>query len=373
MISSEKAWYLIDDVEQLDSPALVFYKDRIIKNISLLKEGISDARRLRPHVKTHKTREITLLMLEAGITKFKCATIAEAEMLGSCKAPDVLLAYQPVGPKIKRFITLIKTFPATHFACLVDNESSLKAISGAAVEAGIQVRVFLDLNVGMGRTGITPDENALLLYQQAAADNGIRLMGLHAYDGHIHDTSLFIRKVNSALVLGLIMKFQESILKKGMSKPVIVAGGTPTFPLYAPLEDIECSPGTFVLWDKGYMDSFAEQEFLTAALVVTRVISLTDETKLTVDLGHKSVASENELSKRVFFLNAPNAQMVGQSEEHLLLYMGAGHGFKIGDVLYGLPVHICPTVALYGLASIIEQHRLTEEWAIIARNRKITI
>lgn len=373
MINTDKTWYLIDDADQLDSPALVFYKDRIIENISLLKQSISDVGRLRPHVKTHKTREITLLMTEAGITKFKCATIAEAEMLGSCEAPDVLLAYQPVGPKIDRLITLIKTFPVTRFSCLVDNDVSLKAIASAAVEADITIRVFLDLNVGMNRTGIMPDEKALLLYKQAAQEKGIELMGIHAYDGHIHDTSFFIRKVKGALVLDLIMKFQQQILQKGMPKPVIIAGGTPTFPLYAPLEDIECSPGTFVLWDKGYMDSFAEQEFLTAALVITRVISLTDDTKITVDLGHKSVAAENELSKRVFFLNAPDAQMVGQSEEHLVLYMGAGHGFKIGDILYGLPVHICPTVALYGAVSVVDQHKITDEWKIIARNRKINI
>jgi len=373
MTKPDKDWFLIADPSQLDTPALVFYKDRIAENISILKESISEVSRLRPHVKTHKTREITLLMLEAGITKFKCATIAEAEMLGSCKAPDVLLAYQPVGPKIARFIALIKAFPATQFSCLVDNEESLKAIAGAAVSAGVEVGLFLDLNVGMNRTGISPGEKAMALYKMAGKEKGIRLIGLHAYDGHIHDSSFFIRKVNGSLVLDMILKFQQEIIAAEMPKPVIVAGGTPTFPLYAPLEDLECSPGTFVLWDKGYQDAFAEQEFLAAALVLTRVISLTDDTKITVDLGHKSVAAENVLGRRVFFLNAPDAQMVGQSEEHLVLYLGANHGFKIGDVLYGLPIHICPTVALYGQANIVEEARVTGVWDIVARERKITI
>lgn len=373
MTKYAESWFLIDDVDQLDSPALVFYRERIIENIALLKQRVSDLSMLRPHVKTHKTREISLLLLEAGVTKFKCATIAEAEMLGSCNVPDVLLAYQPVGPKINRFITLMKTFPATQFSCLIDNEVSLKAIAEQAMLEGVEIRLFLDLNVGMNRTGIVADEKALELYQLAAQESGVKLIGLHAYDGHIHDASLFIRKVNGSLVLNMIRKLEEQILKAGMPKPVIVAGGTPTFPLYAQEEDIECSPGTFVLWDRGYQEAFTEQEFLTAALVITRVISLTDLTKVTVDLGHKSVAAENELSKRVFFLNAPDAQMVGQSEEHLVLYLGADHGFKIGDVLYGLPVHICPTVALYGQASIVEDHKIAGDWQIVARNRKINI
>lgn len=366
-------WYTIDHIDQLDSPALVFYPERIIENIRILKNSINDISRLRPHVKTHKSREITELMLKAGIYKFKCATIAEAEMLGLCKAPDVLLAYQPVGPKISRFISLIKTYPETAFSCLVDNEDIATAIASAARAEGITVPVFLDLNVGMGRTGILPGERAAVLYRQISNTSGLKIKGLHAYDGHIHDASYTTREQQWKLALSAIMEFKNKIMD--LPEPVIVAGGTPTFPFYAQLGDqhIECSPGTFVLWDKGYQDAFTEQRYLTAALVITRVISLTEETKITVDLGHKSVAAENELSRRVYFLNAPEAKMSGQSEEHLVLEVGKDHGFHIGDVLYGLPVHICPTVALYGRAGTVEDHQITGEWKIISRERKINI
>lgn len=362
---AQKSWYLIQDIVQLDSPALIFYPERIIQNISMLKNSIKEVSRLRPHVKTHKNAEITLLMLEAGIHKFKCATIAEAEMLATCKAPDVLLAYQPVGPKIDRFLKLIKAYPSTAFSCLVDNEDSLKAIAKAACAAGLEITVFLDLNVGMNRTGILPDEKALSLYQQAIDEPGLRISGLHAYDGHIHDADFSIRERKWKSVMRAIRSLEEEILILGLPKPVIVAGGTPTYPLYAQLEDMECSPGTFILWDKGYQDAFKEQEYLTAALVITRIISMTSDTMVTVDLGHKSVAAENELSKRVYFLNAPGAKFMGQSEEHLVLELGPDHGFKIGDVLYGLPIHICPTVALYRTANLVTQQKITGEWKII--------
>ena len=104
-------WYHIKNIEEIDSPAFVVYIDRVKENIHIIKSMIDDVNRLRPHIKTHKTKEICSLLLEAGISKFKCATIAEAELLGLVGAPDVLLAYQPVGPKLQRFIDLIKTFP----------------------------------------------------------------------------------------------------------------------------------------------------------------------------------------------------------------------------------------------------------------------
>src|SRR5207342_1159785 len=85
---------------------------------------IGDVDRLRPHIKTSKSPDVTKLMLKAGITKFKCATIAEAEMLAQSNAPDVLLAYQPLGPKLDRFISLIKKYSSTKFSCLTDNTNA---------------------------------------------------------------------------------------------------------------------------------------------------------------------------------------------------------------------------------------------------------
>jgi D-serine deaminase-like pyridoxal phosphate-dependent protein len=103
------------------------------------------------------------------------------------------------------------------------------------------------------------------------------------------------------------------------------------------------------------------------------VISLPDETKLCLDLGHKSIAPENELSRRVFFLNAPQLKTVSQSEEHLVVEAGVGHSFKVGDVLYGMPLHICPTVALYERVFTVNKNKVKGEWKTIARDRKISI
>lgn len=369
---AEQEWYIIDNVDELDSPALAFYPDRIKGNIAKLKASIDSVDRLRPHVKTHKSAEVTRQMIDAGITKYKCATIAEAEMLGACGAVDVLLAYQPVGPKVKRYISLVKTFPLTRFSCLVDNLSSLNELSVSAIESGLEINLFLDLNIGMNRTGILPDERALALYEKMSSTEGINAVGLHGYDGQIHDTSLSLRREKWLVGWSAINSLKDSILAKGLPKPVIVGGGSPTYPFYAEQADVECSPGTFVLWDSGYQ-RFEDQKYDVAAVLVARVISLLNETKLCLDLGHKSVAAENELTKRVSFMNAPEAKIVSQSEEHLVLELAQGHGFKVGDVLYGVPIHICPTVALYDRAATITGRRFTGEWDITSRNRKINI
>ncbi|BAU54374.1 D-TA family PLP-dependent enzyme [Mucilaginibacter gotjawali] len=370
---TEKEWYIIGDVDQLDTPALVVYPGRVKHNIALVKSMIDDVGRLRPHVKTYKNMEVTRLMLDAGITKFKCATIAEAEMLGMCKAPDVLLAYQPVGPKLKRFVKLILTYPDTKYACVIDNIHAATEISLIAVNNNIVIPVYIDLNVGMNRTGISPGNDARLLYMECAHLPGIIPVGLHAYDGHIHDEDINTRTRKCNECFEPIARLQADLKHKGYPEPVIVAGGSPTFPIHAKRENIECSPGTFVYWDKGYLSESAEQEFLTAALVVSRVISLPDETKICLDLGHKSVAAEKELAKRVLFLNAPELIMLGQSEEHLVAEAGKGHNYMVGDVLYGLPYHVCPSVALYERAITIENQQITGEWKNIARDRKITI
>ena len=366
-------WYHLKDIDTTDSPVLVVYLERILENISTLISIIDDVDRLRPHVKTHKTKEATELLMDAGINKFKCATIAEAEMLGIVAAPDVLLAYQPTVPKMKRFVELIKKYPATKFSCLVDNIFSAKNIADMAAENNISIPVYIDLNVGMNRTGISAGDEAIEFYKSCKNLNGIAPVGLHVYDGHIRTTNFAQRTIECDKAFEQVTAMQQVLIQEGFTEPIIIAGGSPTFPVHAKRKKIECSPGTFIFWDKGYRQSFEEQHFLTAALVITRIISLPGKKKLCLDLGHKSIAAENDLNNRVYFLNAPELKFISQSEEHLVVEAPEDHTYKVGDVLYGLPVHICPTVALYESAFVIENNETTTEWKIIARDRKISL
>jgi D-threonine aldolase len=366
-------WYEIKDIDQLDTPALVVFPERVKKNIETAIKMAGGTSRLRPHIKTNKSAEAIQLMQEAGINKFKCATIAEAELLGICKAPDALLAYQPQGPKLQRFIEVIKKYPGTLYSCLTDNISIAAEQSQAFYEEGLTVPVYIDLNIGMNRTGITPGSDAIELYKYIAGTKGITAAGIHAYDGHIRNPNIDERTKECNAGFNAVEAFCNTLQKHDLTAPTIITGGSVTFSIHAKRTNIECSPGTFIYWDKGYSDLCPEQAFLPAVVLVTRIISLPASTKITTDLGHKSVAAENDISKRVFFLNAEKLTAVGQSEEHLVLEASGEHSFKIGDVLYGLPYHICPTVALYERMYTIEKGKITGEWKNAARDRKISL
>lgn len=366
-------WYELADVESLDTPCLVVHPDRVARNISNMVSIAGDPSRLRPHVKTHKTREGVFMMMAAGIAKFKCATIAEAELLGLCGAADVLLAYQPHGPKVGRLIELVLRFPETRYSCLVDNKVSAQGLSEHCVRKALRMPVYLDLNLGMNRTGMPPGPEASELYAFCSTLPGIEPLGLHAYDGHHRHTDAEERRKACDETFLRMQSLCEDIEAMGMAKPVLVAGGSPTFPIHARRTEVECSPGTNIFWDGCYSQICAEQPFEPAVVLVTRVLSLPSEDRVCLDVGHKSVAAENDITKRVHFPAHPGLIAVSQSEEHLVLKTDPGHGLRPGDVLYGIPYHICPTVALYERIHVAEGGRVNGEWRVAARDRRISV
>lgn len=206
-------WYTIKNIGELDSPAFVVYPDRINQNIRTLIGTIDDVKRLRPHVKTHKSSEVAAMMLAEGITKFKCATIAEAEMLAEAGAKDILLAYQPVGPKVYRLSKLVQQYQNIKWASLIDDLECARDLSYVFEKLKLTINVYIDLNVGMNRTGISP-QDAFGLYDDCTRLNGISITGLHAYDGHLRDPDYTLRKSRCDRAFENVLKVQDEILKK---------------------------------------------------------------------------------------------------------------------------------------------------------------
>ena len=372
MSAKPSAWYSVINIREIDSPALLIYPDRVEENIRRLIGIVGHVEKLRPHVKTHKLPQIVRMHLAQGIRKFKCATIAEAEMTAACGAPDVLLAYQPVGPKVERFLKLQKSFPRTRFSALADNADALQALSRAARKARVTVEVFLDIDCGMERCGVPPGPEAIDLFRLITKLPGLKPGGLHAYDGHIHGRDLLERTKDCDAAFASVQTLKQEIELAGMSVPSMVAGGTPTFPIHALRRDVECSPGTYVLWDYGYATGLPELDFLPAAIVLTRVISKPSRNRVCLDLGHKAIASENP-HPRVHFPQLADAKAVTHSEEHLVVEVAHSSQLSVGDCLYGIPWHICPTVALHSEAVVIRKGRAKERWKIVARERCLTI
>jgi len=232
--------------------------------------------------------------------------------------------------------------------------------------------VLLDIDVGQHRTGVPAGSEAVKLYRAIASSPNLKPGGLHAYDGHISDADPAIRKAacNAAFAPVAILRYE--LRSADLPVPRVVAGGSPTFPFHALRPDVECSPGTTVFWDSGYGNKLRDLDFLPAALVMTRIVSKPGHNLLCLDLGHKALGSEMP-HPRVQFLNLPDYNAVTHSEEHLVIETAIADQFNIGDCLYGIPRHICPTVALYSSAIVIENHEIVGSWSVAARERRITI
>jgi D-serine deaminase-like pyridoxal phosphate-dependent protein len=364
------AWFEAENEAAIASPALFVHRERVEENIALMLQIAGDPGRLRPHVKTHKLAPIVRAQLARSITKFKCATIVEAEMTAGAGAPDVMLAFPPVGPNVARLIALARRFPATRFSTIVDSEEAIWALGEATASAGLTLDVLLDIDCGMHRTGIAPGDEAARLYRRLAQTRGLRAAGLHAYDGHIHEPDLTARTAQCEAAFEEVERLRAQLVASGLEVPALVAGGAPTFAIHARHPGRELSPGTCVLWDFGYGDKFPDLPFQPAAILLTRIVSKPCADRLCLDLGHKAVAAENP-PPRVRLLELPGAEAVTHSEEHLVIATPRAAEFRIGQCLHGIPRHVCPTVALHEVAWVIEGGKVRDGWPI-ARGRRMT-
>lgn len=366
------SWHEVENAGEIPSPALLIYPDRVEENIRRMIGAAGGTERLRPHMKTNKLPEVVRMHLDRGITRFKCATVAEAEMVAACGGADVLLAYQPVGPNARRLVDLMRMFPGTRFSALVDDEGAARALSAAAVRGGVTIDLFLDIDCGMHRTGIAPGDRAASLYRTLVSLPGIVPAGLHAYDGHIRDADPGDRARACERAFAPVRELQASLVAAGLPVPALVFGGTPTFRIHARHADVQCSPGTTVFWDAGSLRNFPDLDFLPAVLLLTRVVSRPRPDLLCLDLGHKAIASEMA-PPRVELIGLPDAEQVVHSEEHLVVRTTQAAEYPVGRAIFGIPWHVCPTVALHAEAVVVRDGRAVARWQVVARARALTV
>jgi len=364
-------WYQIDNADEVTSPSLLIYPDRIEANIKKAINIAGNADRLRPHVKTHKMAEVIRLQMKYGIYKFKCATISEAEMVAGCGASDILLAMQPVGPNIDRYFKLQKAFSYTKISCIADNDEIIIQLSDMARKTNLETHVWLDINNGMNRTGVMPGKKAARLFKRILDSPMLVAAGLHVYDGHINDPDPVQRERKCNEAFAPVISLIDDLKSEGISPVNIVAGGSPTFPVHAKRKDVECSPGTLILWDES-SSSYPDMDFQHAAIILTRVISKPAVELLCLDLGHKAIASEMP-QPRINFFGMKNYTIISHNEEHMVLRTSSADKYRTADLVYGIPWHICPTADRYDTVYVVNDHKVTGQWNVEARKRRITI
>ena len=206
---------------------------------------------------------------------------------------------------------------------------------------------MLDLDAGMHRTGIGFGPDATSLYQSINADPYLMASGFHVYDGHDNYSDMAKREQAARQHITEIKEFQQQVESAGMPVPLVVAGGSWSFPYYARCDDMYGSPGTFIYWDAGYKQDMSDMPFRYAALILTQVVDrYPDSGTITTDLGCKGVSSDLLLEERAFLLGYDTAELVGQSEEHGVFRI-EGELPAVGDYLLAVPGHICPTTIRY--------------------------
>jgi len=368
--------YLIRRPEDLLSPSYVVFRPLVERNLATMLRIAGSPDRLRPHCKTHKMPAVVKLLLEAGIQRHKAATIAEVEMLADCGVRDIVLAYNPVGPNIGRVVAIKQRYPDLRLGVTADHPTPLAQLASALDAARMTIEVYMDLNPGRDRTGLVSGDDAYQFYRTIAETAHVQPAGFHIYDGHFHQSNPDERLAALLEKFRPIQALRDRIERSGIRVPKMICGGTPTFPVYATIDDpaIELSPGTCVFHDANYGEKFPDLEvFKPAALLFTRVVSRPKGDRVTLDLGTKSVASDPPMGQRVVFPAMPEGVQVLHNEEHLVVKTPNAGDFAPGDWLLGVPRHVCPCSALHKEAYVIEDGELAGTWPVVGRDRQLTI
>ena len=235
--------YTFEGQQDIVSPQLVYYPAIIRENIRKMIDIAGGAARLWPHIKTHKMAEVVQMQIEAGIDRFKCATIAEAEMAAKAGAKHLTLAYPLVGPNIKRFAALQAAFPEVEFFAIGDDTEQIRKLGQTC-----KANVLMDVDMGQHRTGV-PLDKVEAMYREWNTLPGIVMRGMHCYDGHRHESSVQEREVATAPVDKQIEEIKARLKADGICCEILIMGGTPSFPVHAEMTGEFLSPGTCVIQD----------------------------------------------------------------------------------------------------------------------------
>ncbi len=365
--------YSFEGSDTVITPALIYYKELLQKNTQTAIDMAHGAEHLWPHIKSHKMADMIHLSMEYGITRFKCATIAEAEVAAECGAKHIILAYPLVGPNIERFLNLSQAFPKTHFYAIGDNLRMLALLGKAAISHSVTIDFLADVNMGMDRTGV-PLDKLKEFCDSCVQIEGITLRGLHCYDGHRTEHEIEERKKIALSIDEKVKVVLKSIREKIPTCSLVVLGGSPSFPCHTDFPEAYFSPGTLFVYDYGYSVKFPDLTYTPAAAILTRVISNPADGIFSLDLGYKGIAADPD-GTRGLLLGVDNCDELFQSEEHWTFRMKPGHEDecpKVGEEFFVIPTHICPTSALYPSAVVIENGKIADNWIVSARNRKIT-
>jgi D-serine deaminase-like pyridoxal phosphate-dependent protein len=374
---SEFAWdqrYRLSGTEDVLTPALLVYPDFVASNIERTLALLGgDADRWRVHIKTAKLAHTLRMLIERGVRNFKCATTLE--LLVACQqgASDVLLAYPSIAANARRAREIAAQFPEVRISVLAENDEQIRQWRGSGVG------IFVDINPGMNRTGIEQNrsEKALRLVR-AVGGTGLDFRGLHYYDGQYGALEERARTKAAHAGYASLLKLATVIERGGVHVPEVITAGTPTLSSSLSYEAFRgrgfvhrVSPGTIVYCDATSLCQIPMgYGYRPAVLVLTRIVSQPRTGTVTCDAGHKAVSADAGVPTCIV-VGRPELTPLSPSEEHLPLTLeGRAAGPQVGEALYLLPRHVCPTVNNFDCALLVRDGRIESVEKVSARGRE---
>jgi D-serine deaminase-like pyridoxal phosphate-dependent protein len=320
--------------EQIETPALMVDLDVMERNIERMASYFAGVEaNLRPHAKIYKaTPAFAHLQLQAGAIGITCAKLSEAEVLAAAGIKDILIANQVVGSnKIRRLVNLAAY---TDIMVAVDNGANVAALSQAAQEKEVILRVLVEVNIGHNRCGVEPFQQALELSRKVLNAPGLKYQGMMGYDGHctmgvsVAERGALSRKSNQ-----LLADTRKYIESEGIEIEIVSAGGTFTYQYATQIEGItEIQAGTYIFMDTAFLEHGVTDFGCALSLLATvtsRPIYTGGESMAILDFGRKEMdyALGNPEVKE-----PTGAGVIKMSQEHTRLNVSkSSRALKVGD------------------------------------------
>ncbi|TAJ73898.1 MAG: DSD1 family PLP-dependent enzyme [Phenylobacterium sp.] len=356
----------------LATPVLILDLDAFQRNVAKMaahcrEHGIA----LRPHAKTHKSVTVAKAQIAAGAIGICCAKVGEAEALGAGGVGGILITSPVVARQaLARLAALNLT--SSGLIVVVDHAESAAALSAAALATGKPIDVLVDIDPGMGRSGVQPGAAALALAATIAPLAGLRLVGIQCYDGDVQHVAVFNdRKARSLAAMTVLAHARDAFRQAGFATGVLSGGGTGTFDIDPPAGALtELQAGSYVFMDRQYNEiAHAGQgpPFETALFVETTVISANRPGRVTTDAGLKAFATDDGAP----LIRTPGIRgdytFVGDEQGSVRFQGDAQLG--LGDTVRLVTPHCDPTVNLYDAYHVMRGETLVDIWPIEARGR----